>query len=84
MISKAVRISFPLLYPIIVENAVHLNYAVFAFTGGFVGMLLSPLHLCLALTKDYFQAQWGPFYRMLVPSVAMVTAIAVLLLFVLK
>lgn len=34
--------------------------------------------------KDYFQAQWGPFYRMLVPSVAMVTAIAVLLLFVLK
>ena len=83
MISAAVGISFPLLHPIIVGNAVHLNYAVFAFTGGFVGMLLSPLHLCLALTKDYFQAQWGPLYRMLVPSVAVVTAIAVLLLFVL-
>lgn len=38
----------------------------------------------LALTKDYFQAQWGPLYRILVPSVAMVTAIAVLLLFVLN
>jgi integral membrane protein (TIGR00529 family) len=83
MISAAVGISFPLLHPIIVGNAVHLNYAVFAFTGGFVGMLLSPLHLCLALTKDYFQAQWGSLYRMLVPSVAVVTAIAVLLLFVL-
>jgi integral membrane protein (TIGR00529 family) len=84
MISAAVGISFPLLHPIIVGNSVHLNYAVFAFTGGFVGMLLSPLHLCLALTKDYFQAQWGPLYRMLIPSVAMVTAIAVMLLFVLN
>jgi integral membrane protein (TIGR00529 family) len=83
MISAAVGISFPLLHPIIVGNTVHLNYAVFAFAGGFAGMLLSPLHLCLALTKDYFQAQWGPLYRMLVPSVAAVTAIAVLLLFVL-
>ncbi|TEU12080.1 MAG: DUF401 family protein [Anaerolineales bacterium] len=83
MISAAVGISFPLLHPIIVGNAVHLNYAVFAFAGGFAGMLLSPLHLCLALTKDYFQAQWGPLYRMLVPSVAVVTAVAILLLFVL-
>jgi hypothetical protein len=74
---------FPLLSPIIVGNAVHLNYAVFAFAGGFGGMLLSPLHLCLALTKDYFQAQWGPLYRMLVPSVAVVTVTAVLLLFIL-
>jgi integral membrane protein (TIGR00529 family) len=83
MISAAVGISFPLLHPIIVGNAVHLNYAVFAFTGGFVGMMLSPLHLCLALTKGYFQARWAPLYRMLVPSVAVVTATAVLLLFVL-
>ncbi len=83
MISAAVGISFPLLHPIIVGDAVHLNYAVFAFAGGFMGMLLSPLHLCLALTKDYFQAQWGPLYQMLVPSVAVVTATAVLLLFVL-
>jgi integral membrane protein (TIGR00529 family) len=83
LISAAVGIGFPLLHPIIVGNAVHLDYAVFAFTGGFVGMMLSPLHLCLALTKDYFQAQWGPLYRMLVPSVAVVTAVAVLLLFIL-
>ena len=83
MISAAVGISFPLLQPVIVGDSFHLNYAVFAFTGGFTGMLLSPLHLCFALTKDYFQAQWGPLYRMLIPSVAVVTAIAVLLLFVL-
>jgi integral membrane protein (TIGR00529 family) len=83
MITAAVGISFPLLHPIIVGNSVHLNYAVLAFAGGTVGMLLSPLHLCLALTKDYFQAQWGPLYRMLVPSVAVVTVTAVLLLFIL-
>jgi hypothetical protein len=83
MISATVGISFPLLQPIMVGDTVHLNYAVFAFASGFMGMLLSPLHLCLALTKDYFKAQWGPLYRMLVPSVAVVMVTALLLLFVL-
>jgi hypothetical protein len=38
--------------------------------------LLSPLHLCLALTREYFDANWGPIYRRIVPSVALVVIAA--------
>ncbi len=47
------------------------------FVAGFTGVLLSPLHLCLALTKEYFKASWVPIYRRIVPSVGLVTLVAV-------
>ncbi len=47
-----------------------------AFSGGFLGVLLSPLHLCLSLTRDYYKAEWGPNYRMLAPSVAVAALVA--------
>jgi integral membrane protein (TIGR00529 family) len=49
---------------------------VWMFAGCFSGILLSPLHLCLALTRDYFGAQWGHLYRAIVPAVALVVAVA--------
>jgi hypothetical protein len=54
-----------------------------AYTGGFLGVLLSPLHLCFSLTRDYFGADWGPNYRWLAPSVAAVAAVT-LVLFVIR
>jgi hypothetical protein len=36
-----------------------------ALTGGFVGVLLSPLHLCLVLSNAYFQAGPMTVYRLL-------------------
>ena len=53
-----------------------------AYTGAFLGVLLSPLHLCFSLTRDYFKAEWGQVYKMVVPSVALVAA-AVVALYVL-
>jgi hypothetical protein len=43
--------------------------------------MLSPMHLCLALTRVYFQAEWGGVYRRLVPAVLLlvVTAAVVVL-----
>jgi integral membrane protein (TIGR00529 family) len=76
-VSSMVGISFPLLLPFISGSEVHLNYAVLAFAAGFIGVLLSPVHLCLALTRDYFHAGWAPLYRLLVPSVALLGAVAV-------
>jgi integral membrane protein (TIGR00529 family) len=47
----------------------------FAFASGFVGVLLSPVHVCLVLTKDYFKADMGGIYkRMLVPSALVLAA----------
>lgn len=80
--SSTVGISFPLLLPFISASEVRLNYAVLAFAAAFVGVLLSPVHLCLALTRDYFHASWAPLYRLLVPSVALVGSVAAGLWFV--
>lgn len=89
-VSSMVGISFPLLLPFIPStgpghcsgSGVYLNYAVLAFAAGFIGVLLSPVHLCLALTRDYFHADWAPLYRLLLPSVALLGATAVGLWFV--
>lgn len=40
---------------------------VLAFSMGFVGMMLSPVHLCLILTREYFSAGFWRSYRELLP-----------------
>ncbi len=81
-VSSVIGISFPLLLPFLSGSGVHLNYAVLAFAAGFIGVLLSPMHLCLVLTRDYFHADWMPLYRLLLPSVALLGATAVALWFI--
>ncbi|NPV52992.1 MAG: DUF401 family protein [Firmicutes bacterium] len=52
-------IAFPLLMGILrTAGGVDLSLVVFAFVSGFVGAMLSPAHLCLVLTVDYFKASF--------------------------
>jgi hypothetical protein len=46
-----------------------------AFASGFVGVLLSPVHLCLILTKEYFRAELSGIYRMTIPAGLMILAV---------
>jgi len=69
-----VGIAFPLLLPLVAGSEHMLNYAVLAYVSGFVGILLTPLHICLALTREYFDANWASLYRLLLPSAAVVAA----------
>ncbi len=39
-----------------------------AFASGFVGVLLSPVHLCLVLTRQYFGADLWGVYRKIIPA----------------
>ncbi len=41
-----------------------------AYCGAFFGVLLSPVHLCLILTNDYFKSHLGSIYKALVPMLA--------------
>ena len=50
----------------------------FAYVSGFCGILLSPAHLCLALTADYFKAELRDVYKILVFPVAVIFAAALL------
>ncbi len=47
-------------------------------TGGFCGVMLSPMHLCLALTCEYFHADVSKVYRLLIPAVVIVAVTALL------
>ncbi len=78
MIYAAVGMSFPILIPLIANSEPNLTYAMLAFAGGMVGVMLTPLHLCLSLTRDYFHAEWGPLYRRIVPSALLIAATALL------
>ncbi len=67
-----VAISFPLLIPIIGRGNPDMVLMTFAYISGFAGILLSPAHLCLALTADYFKAGMRDIYRILLWPVAAV------------
>jgi integral membrane protein (TIGR00529 family) len=74
-----VGIAFPILMHLIAPNGVNLTHTMLAYAGGFMGVMASPVHLCLILTKDYFGANLGRVYRLLIPAVLFVTVIVVLL-----
>lgn len=69
-----VGLAFPLLLPLISGPAgVDMGLLALAYAAGFAGVMFSPVHLCLVLTRDYFSAKLAPIYRMmLVPQGAVV------------
>lgn len=47
---------------------------VLAFSAGYAGMMLSPVHLCFVLTNEFFMVPFGRVYRHVFPCVAGVLA----------
>ena len=81
--SAIVGIGFPVLLPFIVtQGEVNLNYAMFAFVGGYMGQMLSPMHLCLVVTNDYFKADMVKIYKMLIPPLIIISLSALVLVMV--
>jgi hypothetical protein len=73
----AIALSIPLVAPVMEAAGVEpAAAAVWMFVGAFSGIMLSPLHLCLALTREYFGAHWGRLYRRIAPATALVVAVA--------
>jgi integral membrane protein (TIGR00529 family) len=70
--------TFPILISLIqAMDQVHLllPYLMLALLSGFAGVLLSPLHLCLLLSNEYFKTSLLPMYRhMCWPLAALWTA----------
>ena len=52
------------------------------FAAGYLGVMISPLHLCLVLTNEYYQSEIRGVYKKLIPS-ALVLATIVLVYYVL-
>ncbi len=80
--SAAFTIGFPVVAPLLTANggAVAPEWAAWLMAGGFLGVMCSPMHLCLALTRVYFEAEWGPIYRQIVSAALTVAVTATLIL----
>lgn len=73
--------TFPLILSL--AGGAHLNEITFAFASGFVGVLLSPVHLCFVLTREYFKADVAGIYKKTIPGCAMIMAGALAVYFIL-
>ncbi|MBW2598906.1 MAG: DUF401 family protein [Deltaproteobacteria bacterium] len=61
--------TFPIIVPLVHsmgEGPFVLAYVMLALVSGLVGVLISPLHLCLLLSNQYFEAPFGRVYRHLI------------------
>jgi len=77
-----IAIGFPILIPLFQNDPNFLNYMMLAFASGIAGDLLSPFHLCLVLTKDYFHAEWKGIFRLLWVPVASLLGVALLMTYI--
>jgi integral membrane protein (TIGR00529 family) len=57
---------------------------VLAFSMGYAGMMLSPVHLCFLLTVDYFSASFIKVYRYILPCVLAIMTFGVMLYLILQ
>jgi uncharacterized protein len=75
--SAMVGLSFPLLMEFLAPGGQPQYHLVaLAFYGGMSGVFVTPVHLCLALSKDYFAVKFSQLYRYILPVVIAV-AVAV-------
>ncbi len=78
-----VGISLPLLVPFIAFGSQVNSYAlILAYISGYVGVLLSPLHLCLILSTEYFKASLAKVYRLILPPLLAIEVVAVLIYYI--
>jgi len=76
-----IGVAVPILEPLLVRDVaggseILVSRAMLLFAAGYYGVLLSPVHLCLVLTKEYFRADLGKVYRQLVPGIVVLTILA--------
>jgi integral membrane protein (TIGR00529 family) len=69
-----IAIAFPVLLPLIQHMPNYFYLSLYIYVIGYAGILVSPLHLCLVLTNEYFGASLLEVYRyMVIPILLMMT-----------
>lgn len=79
--------TFPILISLIQtlgETQLMLPYMMLALSSGFIGVLFSPLHLCLLLSNEYFSTSLVPVYRLMLVPCAVILMSSLLYFMILK
>ncbi len=69
-------IAFPLFVSIVGQN---INYISLLYISGFSGVLLSPLHLCLVLSAEYYGAKLFKVYKYITVPVLVILFLAIII-----
>jgi hypothetical protein len=78
-----IAIAFPVLLPLIQSLPNYFYLSLYIYVIGFAGILVSPLHLCLVLTNEYFGASLLEVYRYMAIPIFVMIAVATGLVLVL-
>ncbi len=74
-----VGIAFPLLLPFIMTaDGINAQALFLAYVSGGLGYMVSPLHLCLILSAEFFKARLSDIYRLMVPPLIAVILVALI------
>jgi len=75
-----VGICFPIIAPLMNHNgSLNLGLMQFAYMSGFIGIMLTPVHLCFTLTKEYFCVDWGKVYRLIIPPIIFLFVVSLII-----
>jgi uncharacterized protein len=66
MVAAYVGLGYTLLAGFLYQPTLSPGHILIAYLSGYLGMMVSPTHLCLILTTEYFKANLGGVYRLLV------------------
>ncbi len=71
-----ISVGIPLLLPMLLQNgSVNWSYFALFFLGGYIGILFSPMHLCLLVSKEYFNGSLIKMYgKMILPGIFLLFA----------
>jgi len=81
MVSAFVGLGYTLLAGFLYQPELVPANILLAYLAGYMGMMLSPTHLCLILTNDYFGSQLARVYRLFIPPMLILVALGLLLYF---
>lgn len=75
-----VGICFPIIIPFLeASGSFDLGLMQFAFATGFMGVMLTPVHLCFSLTKQYFDVEWVGVYKLILPCAILVLVVSLVI-----
>ncbi|QSQ09031.1 hypothetical protein H0A61_01388 [Koleobacter methoxysyntrophicus] len=66
-----VAVTFPILAGLLPE--INLSYMAFAYVSGFAGVMVTPIHLCMVFSANYYKAKLGSLMvRVMIPQFVLI------------
>ena len=81
MVSAYVGLGYAILAGFLYQPELNSGLIMIAYLSGFAGVMLSPSHLCLILTNEYFGSDLMKVFRKLIPAITLLMIAGLILYF---